>query len=130
MSGDLRVPPVAGWLQRTLAMRTLRVASASVLSLVVMLLWGGACLSAQHTRDAAPTAFSSALRRDDGPDASAQRPTHRNGAQSARVGGRHQPLVRSRAGEGDADPTVGAALASSSVALFDDAAQSARTQLR
>lgn len=118
MSGDLRAGPVAGRLQRTLAMRMLRVASASVLALIAMLLWGGTELSL-------PRAYQ------DGPAvAAAQRLTSRKAAQSALVGGRHQLFVRSRAGEGDGDSASFIALASSRADLFSDVAQSSRTRLR
>jgi len=133
MSGDLRAISGAGWLQRTLAMRTLRLASASLLALVAMLLWGGAELSAPrtHTAAAESLAVSGAQTHESGAAVvAARRLADTRAAKAIRADGRHQPLVRSRAGEGDGDPAPTSALATARVALFADLAESARSHLR
>lgn len=132
MGGNLRVGSGADRLQRTLAMRALRVASASVLSLVALLL----CIATEPSTSRAlhrgePTAIANALTRDIGSTVAAARPvTSRKAALSHRVAGRHQLLVRARAGEGDGDPTPTTALAHSPAHLIDDVADSARDRLR
>jgi len=132
MGGNLRLGSGAGRLQRTLAMRVLRVASASVLWLVALLL----CIATEPSASRAlhlgePTAIANALSRDIGSTAAAARPlTNRKAALSHRVAGRHQFLIRARAGEGDGDPTSTTALAHSPAQLIGDVANSARVRLR
>ena len=110
----------------------LRVASASVLALVAMLLWGGAERSSPRPHDVADsTALSRALAHDGVPAVAAGHGlADTKAARSARVGGRHQPLVRSRATEGDGDPAPTSALASSRTELFGDPGDLTRAHLR
>jgi hypothetical protein len=112
-------------------MRKLRVASASVLALAAMLIWWAAEPSASRQHDlAGSAAVSSAVTQDLGATVAARPVTNRKAAHAARVAGRHQPLVRARATEGDGDSTPTSALAPSPVALFGDVAESVRARLR
>jgi hypothetical protein len=132
MGGDLRALLGAGRLQRTLAMRMLRVASASVLSLVALLVWRAAEPSAARAYDVAEaSAVPSAVSPGAGSTvAAALPPANRKSAQSARVAVRPQLLARSRATEGDGEATPTCALASSPAGILGDVGASARACLR
>lgn len=128
MGGDFRALLGAERTQRTFAVRLLRVASASVLAVIALLLWRAAEPSAPGAHD---VAVSSAVTHDVGVTVAPARPLPSpKAAQSARVGGRHQFIGRSRATDADGDPTPTSALASSPVALFGDVEDSARACLR
>jgi len=110
----------------------LRVASAGMLTLVALLLCAGAELSPPRAHDVTDAlAIASVLTHDGGPAVAAgHRLTSTKAAQSAHVGGRHQPLVRSRAGEGDGDPAPTVALAAVRAEPFGNLAKLARSHLR
>jgi len=130
MGGNLRAGPKAGR-QRTLVMRAVRVASATVLSLVALLMWRATEPSVPHARHVdLSTALSNAVATRVGVVALAeQRLSNDAAAQSSRVDGRHQLLARSRAtGDGDAPQT--AALVAWPTAPFGDVAGSARARIR
>ena len=132
MGGDLRAPLGAERPKRTFAMRALRVASASVLACLALLLWRAAEPFAASAYDAGvSSALSSVLPHDVGSRVTTARPhPSPKAAKSARAGGRHQLLARSRATEGDGDPTPTSVLAASPAELFGDVADSARACLR
>lgn len=132
MGGDLRAGLGAGWLRRTLAMRVIRVASATVLSLVTLLLCGAAeqaAARAFHVDES--TAVSNAIAQHVGAVVAAeQRLANRKAAQSARASGPHPLLARSRATDGDGDAAPVSALLSPTAQLFGDVAESTRARLR
>jgi hypothetical protein len=132
MGGNLQVLLGAERLQRTLAMRMLRVASASVLAIATLLLWLAAEPTAPRAHDiGASSAVTSAATHDVGSSVASARPiTSPKAARSARVHGRHQFVARSRATDGDGDPTPTSALTFSPAALFGDIENSARACLR
>jgi hypothetical protein len=132
MDGDFRTVAGAGRLQRTFAMRLLRVASAGVLSLAAMLLWKGLEPSAPRASLAAGArAIATLVTHDAGATAALERrtPDHKE-AQPAHVGGLQPLLVRSRATDGDGDPAPLSALASSTTAPLGSVVQSTRAHLR
>ena len=132
MGGDLWAPQGAEGPKRTVAMRALRVASASVLACLALLLWRAAEPSAARAFDAGvSSALSSLLPHDAGSSVAPARPlTSPKAAKSAHVGGRHQFVARSRATDGDGDPTPTSVLAVTSAEFFGDVADSARACLR
>ena len=132
MGGDLWAPLGAERPKRTLARRALRVASASVLACLALLLWRAAEPSAASAYAAGvSSALSSVLSHDVGASVAPARPlTTPKSAKSAHAGGRHQLLARSRATDGDGDPTPTSVLAATSAKLFGDVADSARACLR
>jgi hypothetical protein len=130
MSGDLRAGPGAGRLQHTLAMRMLRVVSASLLSLVALLLWRAVEPLPRAHDPGESTTVSSAFSLHPRPVVAEPGLTNRKSAQSGRAAGRNQAFVRSRATDGDGDSTPSSALALSPATLFGDVAQSARVHLR
>ena len=132
MGGNLRARLEAGRLQRTLAMRMLRVASASVLSLLAVLTWNAAEFSAPRTDPVdASTAVSSAVATHAGVVAAGEEwlSSHK-AARSTRVGSRPLLLARSRATDGEGDLPQTVALASRTAAQFRDVAESSRARLR
>jgi hypothetical protein len=111
-------------------MRALRVACASVLACLALLVWRAAEPSAARAFDAGiSSALSSVLPHDAGSSVAPARPlTSPKAAKSAHVGGRHQLLARSRATDGDGDPPT-SVLAATSAESYD-VADSARACLR
>ena len=132
MGGYLRAPLGAERLQRTFAMRALRVASAGALACLALLLWRAGDSAAAGAHDAGESsAVASLLAHDAGSIAAATRPlTSPTAAKSARAGSRHPLLVRSRATDGEGDPTPTSVLASSPATLFSDVTESTRGCLR
>lgn len=132
MGGHLWAPLGAERPKRTFAMRALRVASASVLACLALLVWRVAEPSAAGTFDAGiSSTLTSVLSHGAGSSVAPARPlTSPRAAKSAHVGGRHQLLARSRATDGDGDPTPTSVLAVTRTELFGDVADSARACLR
>jgi hypothetical protein len=133
MGGNLRAGPKAGRLQRTLAMRAFRAASASVLALFALLVWRAVEPSALRADRVDPsTAVANALATHVGAVAAAaeQRLSSHETAQFTRGGSRLQPLARSRATDGDGALPHAVPLASASVQSFADATAATRARLR
>jgi hypothetical protein len=111
-------------------MRLLRVATASVLSLAVMLLWRGVEPSAPRNDVVTGSAAVASALTHGSDVAVGQRLASRQAAQPAGVGGRPQLLARTRATDADGDTPATSALVSPSAELFADIGESARACLR
>jgi len=130
MSSDLRAGLGAGRLQRTLAVRLLRVACAGGIALVALLALMAAEPSARRGQsDGAPSAVARAQSAECTAGIDERLSTSPTASQSARIVVRHQ-LARARATEVDGATTLTSPLLASPARLFGDVAKSARTELR